>query len=215
MALPPGRPPKDHHRRRHAQLPVTVPSHNSTSGYDLPACPLTELVARIAASDRQHELYVAKIQEDTAKVITYRAIVADRELRAIHQANELFMEEQAALTLRIQEIGEKSDKTQENFTLELISLNLAISSQTQSSDSASTSTEDLEILPVNSIKTLNSLPAAIKSSAAPKSLSERPEHASRKRSECPEISALGTSSHISVGDDSRIKPPKGDPAPSF
>ena len=103
MALSPGRPPEDHHRR-HAQLPVTAPSHNSTSGYDLPACPLTAILARIAASDRQHELYASKIQEETAKDTVERAKEAERELRVISQTNELFMETLESLTRRIQEI---------------------------------------------------------------------------------------------------------------
>ena len=55
MVLPPGRPPDDC-RRRHEKQPVTAPSHNPTSGYDIPACQISKNLARIAAPERKKKL---------------------------------------------------------------------------------------------------------------------------------------------------------------
>lgn len=65
-------------------------------------------------SDRRHELYVAKIQEEMGKYIADRADESERELRTKCQDHELSKEEQASITRRIQEIGEKADKSHAN-----------------------------------------------------------------------------------------------------
>ena len=54
MAPSPGRPPDDR-RRRHEKLPVTAPSHKPTSGYDIPACQISENLTRPAALVRQFD----------------------------------------------------------------------------------------------------------------------------------------------------------------
>ena len=84
MALSPGRPPDDR-RDRHEKPPVTAPSHKPTGGYNILACPLTELLDRIAASNRRSSFNTVKLQEEAAK---YNARVRRESLMTTAKLNE-------------------------------------------------------------------------------------------------------------------------------
>ena len=100
MAVPPGRPPDDC-RRRHEKPPVTAPNHKSTSGYDLPPCPFTELLDRLVLRDPSYAKQAAKHREEIVNHAAGQAEKSNRGIREITAAHELFIEEQDSLRRKI------------------------------------------------------------------------------------------------------------------
>ena len=105
MALSPGRPPDDH-RDRHEKPPVTAPSHKPTGGYNIPACPLTEILDRIAASNRRPNFNTVKIQEEAANHTARIRHDPDKMMAKINEDLEQSRKDQAATSHKIQENGE-------------------------------------------------------------------------------------------------------------
>ena len=114
MALSPGRPPDDR-RDRHEKPPVTAPSHKPTGGYNIPACPLTEILDRIAALNRRSSFNTVKTQEEAAKQ-TMRIRRDSLMITAkLEEDNINFVKKQAATTRRIQGMVERLKTSDELF----------------------------------------------------------------------------------------------------
>ena len=117
MAPSPGRPPDDR-RRRHEKLPVTAPSHKPTSGYDIPACQISENLTRPAALERQLDPDIDNCRVrlgQMVKQLVEDSPVATQRVTQIVPAERLKSQRDQGLLFResmVQIIEEDSKKTQ-------------------------------------------------------------------------------------------------------